>query len=117
MELLPTVTSMREQGERGWNGGITFSKVTDRILPTGITRSLENIHRGLIQLVGQGKIEGFFNNVENADKLGGAVEDIRDAMMEYQVRIHNLSTAILISDIRTRLRYSKTSTTRTVNSS
>jgi len=31
-------------------------------------------------------IEGFFNNVLNADKLGGLVEGIRDAMMEYQVR-------------------------------
>jgi len=39
-------------------------------------------------LVDQGKIKGFFTNVKNADKLGGLVEDIRDAMMEYQVRIH-----------------------------
>jgi len=36
-------------------------------------------------LVDQGKIKGFFTNVKNADKLGGLVEDIRDAMMEYQV--------------------------------
>ena len=38
----------------------------------------------------QGKVEGFFNNVKNADKLGGLVEDIRDAMINYQVRIHKL---------------------------
>jgi hypothetical protein len=37
-------------------------------------------------LVEQGKVEGFFKNVKNADKLGGLVEDIRDAMMGYQVR-------------------------------
>jgi len=30
-------------------------------------------------------VKGFFTNVKNADKLGGLVEDIRDAMMEYQV--------------------------------
>ena len=35
----------------------------------------------------QGKAEGFFNNVENADKLGGLVEDVRDAIMDYQVCI------------------------------
>ena len=34
----------------------------------------------------QGKVAEFFNNVENADKLGGIAEDIRDAMMDYQVR-------------------------------
>ena len=36
-------------------------------------------------LASQGKIEGFFNNVKNADKLGGLVDDIRDAIIEYQV--------------------------------
>ena len=39
----------------------------------------------------QGKVDGFFNNAENADKLGGLVEDIRDAMMEYQVRMQHYS--------------------------
>ena len=79
------MTSMREQGERNWNGEITFSKVKSGILPTAVTRSLEDICQGLARLEGQGKVEGFFNNVENADKLSGALEDIRDAMMEYQV--------------------------------
>lgn len=35
----------------------------------------------------QGKIEGFFNNVKNAEKLGGLIDDIRDAIIEYQVRL------------------------------
>ena len=30
-------------------------------------------------------VEGFFSNVENADKLAGLVEDVRDAVMDYQV--------------------------------
>ena len=30
-------------------------------------------------------LEGFLTNAENAGKLGGLVDDIRDAMMEYQV--------------------------------
>ena len=106
---------MREQEERDWNGKITFSKVEGGILPMGTTRNLENICQGLARLEGQGKIEGFFNNIENADKLSGTVEDIHDAMMEYQVCIYDLST-IDIPKIRTRRHYSKTSTTRTVNS-
>jgi hypothetical protein len=36
-------------------------------------------------LAKQGNIVGFFNNVGNADKLGDLLEDIRDAVMEYQV--------------------------------
>lgn len=58
----------------------------------------------------QGKAEGFFNNVKNADKLGGLVEDIRDAMMDYQVCIHG-RFASGISDVRARLHYSKISMT------
>ena len=115
-DLLPKVTSMRERGERSWNGEITFSKVKGRILPTGTARSLEDICRGLARLEEQGKVEGFFNNVENADKLSGAVEDIRDAVIEYQACIRILS-ATSTSDIRTRLYCSKTSTTRIVSSS
>jgi len=30
---------------------------------------------------------GFFSNAQNLDKLSGMVEDIRDAMMDYQVHI------------------------------
>jgi hypothetical protein len=66
-------------------------------------------------LAEQGKAEGFLNNVKNADKLGGLVEDIRDAMMEYQVRNQNKLTSPM-PDICFRLRYNKTSMTRAVNS-
>jgi hypothetical protein len=50
-----------------------------------MARKLEDVRRDLALLAEQGKIEGFLNNVGNADKLGGLLEDIRDAMMEYQV--------------------------------
>jgi len=64
----------------------------------------------------QGDVEGFFNNVKNADKLGGLIEDIHDAMIDYQVCFHILTISD-ISEVRTRLRYSKTSMTRVVDSS
>ena len=54
-------------------------------LTFGIVRKLEDIHRDLILLSEQGNVQGFFNNVKNADKLGGLIEDIHDAMMDYQV--------------------------------
>jgi hypothetical protein len=65
-------------------------------------------------LVEQGKGEGFFNNVMNADKLGGLVEDIRDAVMGYQVRNQNKLTSPM-PDIYFRLRCNKTSMIRVVN--
>ena len=48
---------------------------------------MEEVHRDLTLLSEQGKVQSFFNNIKNADKLGGLVEDIRDAMMNYQVCI------------------------------
>ena len=33
----------------------------------------------------QGTVAGFLLNVENSERLVGLAEDVRDAMMEYQV--------------------------------
>ena len=66
-----------------------------------VCRKLEAICRDLALLGEQGKIGGFFNNVENADKLGGLVEDVRNALMDYQVRApNNLSFSYLIFLVR-----------------
>ena len=54
-----------------------------------VDRKLEDIHQDLVTLGSQGKTKGFFNNVENADKLGSLVEDVRDAMVDYQVCASN----------------------------
>jgi len=81
----------------------------------GAARKLLGVCKDLATLEEQGKVEGFVNNVRNADKLGGLVEDIRDGMMEYQVCIHKLPISST-SDTRTRLRYSKIFTTRVVDS-
>ena len=51
-----------------------------------IGRKLQDVRQGLALLEEQGKAEGFFNKVENADKLNGLVADICDAMVDYQVR-------------------------------
>ena len=51
-----------------------------------IDKKLEDVRQELALLGEQGKTKGFFNNVENAKKLGGLVEDLRDIIMDYQVR-------------------------------
>ena len=59
----------------------------------GTGRKLEGIRQGLALLGEQGKAKGFFNNVENADKIGGLIDDIRDAVMDYQVCIASDSSS------------------------
>jgi len=62
---------------------------------------LGDVHRDLTLVAEQGKVEGFFNNVQNVDKLGDMVEDIRDAMMEYQVCIRKRSISSTSDDFAT----------------
>jgi len=92
LKVMPT----SRNGERDWNSKPTLVKVLNRTSQTGIIRKLGNGLQELESLAKQGKVEGFFSNVENADKLGGLVEDIRDAMMEYQVCIHNCPSPALL---------------------
>ena len=73
-------------------------------------RKLQGVLRDLVPLEEEGKVEGFFNNAENAGKLGDLVEDIRDAIMEYQVCVLSLWISIG-SNICVRLRCSKESMT------
>ena len=54
-----------------------------------IDRKLEDVHQELVLLGEQGRTKGFFTNVENAEKLGGLVEDVHGAMMDYQVCASN----------------------------
>ena len=49
-------------------------------------RKLEYIHDYLTPWAEKGKVEGFHSNVGDAMKPGGLLEDIRDAVLEYQVR-------------------------------
>ena len=52
-----------------------------------MARKLSSVHQDLALLAGQGKVDGFIKSVGNADRLGSLLEDIRDAMTEYQVRM------------------------------
>ena len=77
--------SRSRRGEISWASKFTLSKLESRVSQMGIGRKLQDIRQDLALLEEQGKVKGFFNNVENADKLSGLVEDIRDAMVDYQV--------------------------------
>ena len=51
----------------------------------GTTRKLEDVHQDLARLAEQGKTVGFLANIENTQRINDLVEDIREAMLDYQV--------------------------------
>jgi len=55
----------------------------------GITRKLENICQDLALPAEQGEVMRFLENTENAQKINNLVEDICEALMEYQVCVPN----------------------------
>ena len=63
-------------------------------LTHGDYRKLRDVLRDLAPLEKQGKVKGFFKNAENAAQLGGLVQGIHDAMMEYQVCALNSSSPL-----------------------
>ena len=50
---------------------------------------MEDVGQELALLAGQGKAAGFLANTENAQRINGLVEDIREVMMDYQVCASN----------------------------
>jgi hypothetical protein len=63
----------------------------------GFTRKLEEVGQALDSIVTQKDLTQFLNGTGNAQKLNKLVEDICDALMEYQVCTPK-SLALIISD-------------------
>lgn len=82
----------------------------------GVASKLEDVLRGLTPLVEQGMVVGFPTDTENVQGIDDLVEDIRDATMEYQVRMSNYPSPTMFN-VRVRPHCKKTSTTKVVGSS
>ena len=82
----------------------------------GIGRKLEDVRQDLTLMKEQGKIAGFLTNTENAQRIGGLVEVIRDAMVDYQVCASNYlflpRLTIVVGFIATRYLRQQSSTHR-----
>ena len=81
----------------------------------GIARKLKGICQSLTLPANQGRVVVFLANSENAQRINGLVEDIHEALMEYQVCILGYSSSTM-SDLRARLHCNRISTMRTVSS-
>lgn len=82
---LPRTTLRSKRGEKNWASEYPSPQAWKRGLTDGIGRKLQGFRRDLAVLGEQGIVKGFLMNVENANRLSGLVEDIRDAVMAYQV--------------------------------
>jgi hypothetical protein len=63
----------------------------------GIGRELEEVRKALDLMGTQKNIAKFLNNAENAQKVNGLVDDIHDALMNYQVCTSNNSLPICLT--------------------
>ena len=50
-----------------------------------IARKLGDVHQDLASLAEQENITGFLTSAENVQRINGLVEDIREALLDYQV--------------------------------
>ena len=67
------------------------------------------------QVAAQKDIAQFLNNADNAQKLNDLVEDIREAVMDYQVRTYR-GLVLNASNVHPRLPYNEISMTAPVKS-
>ena len=86
-------------------------------LTSSFARKLEDILRELTPLEQRGKVTRFLNGTKDTDKLSGVVEDIRDAMMDYQVCPNILHTRLVRPpNLCIRRLYNRISTIKAVSS-
>ena len=72
---------------------------------------MAKVHQNVKRLEERGKITGFLNNVKDAETLIDLAEDIREAMMDYQVCTRAVRVLVISNFSIPRLHYNKTSLT------
>ena len=113
MHLSTQVMSMRSREGKIWSGEPTLSGVK-AMSDMEIARRLEDICLGLAQLMEGGEVVESLTNTENVQRINGLVEDIHEALMEYQVCILS-HTFSITSDLYVRPHYNRISTMRVVS--
>ena len=78
-------------------------------------RKLEDIHQSLTLSAEQGGILEFLASAGNVQKINSLVEEIHEALMDYQVCMLNC-LSLIMSDFHARLQCNKISTTKVVSS-
>ena len=79
-----------------------------------VSRKLREIGQAVDLIITQKDLVDFLNNPENIQRLNGLIEDIRCALMSYQVCTYT-SLPPVVPNICLRLHYNKTSVMRAVS--
>ena len=62
-----------------------------------IARKLGDVHQDLASLAEQVNITGFLTSAENVQRINGLVEDIREALLDYQVCVLNYLSPLCLT--------------------
>ena len=106
--------STRKGEKENWNSESALSKIENRIQRTRTIRKLKDIGQALGLMTTRSDPTDPPNKTENEQKLNGLLEDIRYALMDYQVRTPK-KIALNISNICLRLHYNGKSMIKTVS--
>jgi len=82
----------------------------------GTTRKLEEIGQAMDPITTKKDLALFLKKPENAHKLNNLVQDIRYALMDYQVCTHE-RLALIVTDVLPRLRSNEICTMKAVSRS
>lgn len=104
---------MKKREKASWNGKPNPPKL-ELVLMYETTRKLTVASEAMDTMVAQEDLTHFLNNPENAQGLNCLVEDVRYALMEYQVCAPERPNSI-IANICLRFHYSRRFTTRAVS--
>ena len=80
----------------------------------GVSRKLKVASQAMDSMMAREDLVDFLNNPENSLRLNGLVEDVRCALMDYQVCTSKRLT-LTVSDILLRPHYNETSVMKTVS--
>ena len=78
----------------------------------GIARKLEDVRQALDPMATQKDLAQFLSNAENAQKLNDLVDDIREAVMDYQVRTSERLALACLTSTQTSLQRDTYNSTR-----
>ena len=99
---------MRNEEVKNWSSESSLSRVK-AVPDMGVSRRLKSICQSLTLATEQGRVVESLANTENAQRINDLVEDIHEALMDYQVCI-SISWCSTMLDYYPRLHWNKIST-------
>ena len=84
-----------------WNSELALSKIETWVSCLRTVRKLEGVSQAMESMASQNDLVGFLNNPKNSQRVNLLVEDIRYALMDYQVHtLKQLASVVSNASLR-----------------